>query len=225
MAFDRLHIIVLVVGSLLTGVSIDYGFYLFMQAPAWPGEDYWAKVRRLAKPLLASCLTTVAGFLLLLLSELPFIRQLGVFVAAGLLSALAAALIYFSTVENPFLEARAIRNGQWLPAGVCRGIRRLLIAAWIVALPGLALIKWNDNIRELQSPRRTSRARTRASERSSATRPSRPSTSPTAAALRRHAPRCSSSRHGCTTQAAVACEPSGSARGPDRGGQRPGRRI
>ena len=152
LAFDRLHIIVLVVGSLLTGVSIDYGFYLFMQAPAWPGEDYWAKVRRLAKPLLASCLTTVAGFLLLLLSELPFIRQLGVFVAAGLLSALAAALIYFSTVKNPFLEARAIRSGPWLPAGVRRGIRRLLIAAWIVALPGLALIKWNDDIRELQIP-------------------------------------------------------------------------
>jgi predicted exporter len=152
MAFDRLHIIVLVVGSLLTGVSIDYGFYLFMQPPAWPGEDYWEKVRRLAKPLLASCLTTVAGFLLLLLSELPFIRQLGVFVAAGLLSALAAALIYFSTVKSPFLEARAIRGGPWLPPRVRRGIRRLLIAAWIVALPGLALIKWNDDIRELQIP-------------------------------------------------------------------------
>ena len=152
MAFERLHIMVFVVGSLLTGVAIDYGFYLFMQPPAGPDEDYWAKVRRLAKPLLASCLTTVAGFTLLLFSELPFIRQLGVFVGAGLVCALAAAVIYFSTVRDPFLQARVFRRGPGLTAGARRGVRRLLIAAWIVALPGLALLQWKDDIRELQIP-------------------------------------------------------------------------
>ncbi len=152
LVFDRLHIMVFVVGSLLTGVAIDYGFYLFMQPPAGPNEDYWAKVRRLAKPLLASCLTTVAGFALLLFSELPFIRQLGVFVGAGLLCALAAAVVYFSTVKNPFLETRTFRGGAALPDGVRRGLRRLLIAVWIVALPGLALLQWKDDIRELDIP-------------------------------------------------------------------------
>ncbi|HUR57757.1 MAG TPA: MMPL family transporter, partial [Opitutaceae bacterium] len=78
--FERVHVIVFVLGALLTGVAIDYGFYLYMQPPASAGEDYWETVRRLAKPLLASCFTTVAGFALLLLSELPMIRQLGVFV-------------------------------------------------------------------------------------------------------------------------------------------------
>jgi predicted exporter len=152
LVFDRLHIMVFVIGSLLTGVAIDYGFYLFMQPPAFPNEDYWAKVRRLTKPLLASCLTTVAGFTLLLFSELPFIRQLGVFVGAGLLSALGAAVIYFSTVKNPFLETRAFRGGAALPEGMRRNLRRLLIVAWIVALPGLALLKWRDDIRELEIP-------------------------------------------------------------------------
>ncbi len=152
LAFDRLHIMVFVVGSLLTGVAIDYGFYLFMQPPARPDEDYWEKVRRLAKPLLASCLTTVAGFTLLLFSDLPFIRQLGVFVGAGLVSALVAAVVYFSTVKNPFLEARSFRGGAGLPAGVRRGLRRLLIVAWVVALPGLALLRWKDDIRELEIP-------------------------------------------------------------------------
>jgi predicted exporter len=152
-AFDRVHIIVLAVGSMLTGVSIDYGFYLFMQPAAHPGEDYWEKVRRLAKPLLASCLTTVAGFLLLLFSELPFIRQLGVFVAAGLVSALAAAVIYFSTVRDPFLETREFLGAQALPKGVRRVVRRLLIVAWIGALPGLAMLRWSDDIRELDIPK------------------------------------------------------------------------
>lgn len=152
LAFDRLHILVLVIGSLLTGVAIDYGFYLFMQPPARPDEDYWTKVRRLAKPLLASCLTTVAGCSLLLGSALPFIRQLGVFVGAGLVSALVAAVLYFSTVKNPFLETRACRGGAALPAGMRRHLRRLLIALWVAALPGLALLRWKDDIRELEIP-------------------------------------------------------------------------
>ncbi len=150
--FARVHIMVLVVGSLLTGVAIDYGFYLFMQPPLRPDEDYWAKVRRLAKPLLASCLTTVAGFTLLLFSELPFLRQLGVFVGAGLVCALAAAVVYFSTVRNPFLEPRVLRGVPGLPAWVRRASRRLLVAAWIIALPGLALLKWRDDVRELEIP-------------------------------------------------------------------------
>ncbi len=152
LVFDRLHIMVFVVGSLLTGVAIDYGFYLFMQPPLGPAEDYWAKVRRLAKPLLASCLTTVAGFALLLFSELPFIRQLGVFVGAGLVCALAAAVVYFSTVRQPFLETRSFRGAAGLPAGIRRGVRRGLIVAWLLALPGLARLHWKDDIRELQIP-------------------------------------------------------------------------
>ncbi len=152
LAFDRLHIIVLVVGSLLAGVAIDYGFYLYMQPPLRPDEPYGEKVRRLAKPLLASCLTTVAGFALLLFSELPLIRQLGVFVGAGLLCALAAAVVYFSTVRTPFLEARVFRGGRRLAAGTRRNLRRLLVVAWIVALPGLARLTWKDDIRELEIP-------------------------------------------------------------------------
>jgi len=152
LVFARLHVLVLVVGSLLTGVAIDYGFYLFMQPPAHPGEDYWAKVRRLAKPLLASCLTTVAGFAMLLFSELPFIRQLGVFVGAGLICALAAAVVYFSTVRDPFLPARTFPGGQALSPSLRRGLRWLLLGLWLAALPGLTRLQWRDDIRELEIP-------------------------------------------------------------------------
>lgn len=150
--FERLHILVFVVGSLLTGVAIDYAFYLFLQPPATPGEDYWKKVRRLLQPLLASCFTTVAGFALLTRSELPLIRQLGVFVGAGLVCALAAAVIYFSTVRNAFLETRALRGGQALTPGFRQWVRRGLVALWLAALPGLFLLHWRDDIRELEIP-------------------------------------------------------------------------
>lgn len=152
LVFDRVHILVFVVGSLLTGVAIDYGFYLYLQPPLRLEEDYWDKVRRLAKPLLASCLTTVAGFALLLFSELPFIRQLGVFVGAGLICALAGAVVYFSTVRKPFLKTREFSGGKMLSLGKRSGLRRLLIVFWVFALFGLLKLTWKDDIRELDVP-------------------------------------------------------------------------
>jgi len=151
-AFDRIHILVFVIGSLLTGVAVDYGFYLYMQAPAWPGEDYWEKVRRLGKPLLSSCFTTVAGFALLLFSDLPLIRQLGVFVGTGLLCALVAAVAYFSLIENAFLPARSFAARRLLPAPARRPARRVLIVLWLAALPGLFVLRWKDDVRDLQIP-------------------------------------------------------------------------
>ncbi len=152
LAFERVHVIVFVLGALLTGVAIDYGFYLYMQPPAEPGEDYPTKVRRLATPLIASCATTVAGFALLLFSELPLIRQLGVFVGAGLVCALGAAVVYFATVENTYLAARAFRGGGAIPAIWRRRLRLGLVGCWIAALPGLARLTWRDDIRELEIP-------------------------------------------------------------------------
>lgn len=152
LVFSPVHILVFVVGSLLTGVAIDYGFYIYLQPPAWDGEGYWSKIRRLLEPLLASCFTTVAGFALLITSPLPLIRQLGVFVSAGLLSALGAAILYFSLLRHPFLECRPFRGGQSLAPATRRRLRYGLIVLWIVALPGLLRLRWNDDIRNLEVP-------------------------------------------------------------------------
>src|SRR5690606_8789033 len=38
LVFDRLHILVFVIGSLLSGVAVDYGFYIYMQVPRRPDE-------------------------------------------------------------------------------------------------------------------------------------------------------------------------------------------
>jgi predicted exporter len=151
-AFGRVHVLVFVVGSLLTGVAVDYGFYLYMQAPVSPGEDAWAKVLRLRKPLLSSCLTTVAGFALLLFSGLPLLRQLGVYVGTGLLCALGGAVVYFPMLGDSFLRARKFASGRVGTAGARRVVRRLLVVLWLAGLPGLFLITWKDDIRDLEIP-------------------------------------------------------------------------
>ena len=153
-AFERVHILVFVVGSILSGVAIDYGFYIFLQPPARAGESYPEKVGRLLRPLLASSLTVVLGFSLLLASDLPLIRQVGVFVSAGLLAALSSAILWFAQVENPFLETRLVAHVRVRADSVAfrRAARCVLALAGIVALAGPWRLVWRDDIRDLQIP-------------------------------------------------------------------------
>jgi predicted exporter len=154
MAFDRIHVLVFVIGSLLSGVAVDYGVYIYMQPALRPDEPYGSKLRRLLKPLLASCLTTVIGFSLLLFSDLPMIQQIGFFVGTGLLCALTIAMIYFAQLDRPFLESRnfpALAGAT--PRTSLRWVPRILFAAAVlVILVGPWRLSWRDDIRDLEIP-------------------------------------------------------------------------
>ncbi len=151
LVFERLHILVFVIGALLTGAAIDYGFHLFLHASESEDEAYGPKLRRVLKPLLLSCFTTIAGFSLLLLSELPLIRHLGVFVASGLITAAGAALLYHAQFSGSPLTARELPS---LPSGprARSGWKVLLALGLVIALGGPWLLKWHDDIRELEVP-------------------------------------------------------------------------
>lgn len=160
LAFDRLHILVFVIGSLLSGVAIDYGFYIFMQPSLRPDEPYGTKLRRLLKPLLASCLTTVIGFSLLLFSNLPLIQQVGLFVGSGLLCALGGAMLYFAQLDRPFLAGREFGSlDAFAHRPALRRAPMLLFAlAILIALVGPWRLHWRDDIRQLDNPSAALRA-------------------------------------------------------------------
>jgi predicted exporter len=153
-SWARVHVLVFVVGSLLAGVAVDYGFYLFLQPLRRPGEPYMERASRLIKPLLASALTTVIGFSFLLWSELPLIRQLGVFVSAGLICALGTALLWFAQIDDSHLETRSFVRRRLSSAGP--GVRRtaqlVLALGALVAVLGPWRLHWKDDIRELEIP-------------------------------------------------------------------------
>ncbi len=151
LCFERVHVLVFVLGLMLAGVSIDYGFYLYLQPRKIPGEPYSAKVRRLMKPLLGSALTTVLGFSLLLFSDLPLIRQLGVFVSTGLLCALVTAVLWFAQIKDPFMQARAFAGIQARPGKTARRAAIAILALGVlVALAGPWRLHWRDSTLDLQ---------------------------------------------------------------------------
>jgi len=147
--FTRVHVLVFVVGSLLGGVAVDYGFYLFLQPPRTPDEPPLAKAGRLLKPLLSSALTAITGFLLLLFSDLPLIRQLGVFVSAGLLFALGAALLWFAQSGDTWWETRAFIRARLPGAGRKKILHVFWLIACVVVVVGFWRLKWRDDIRDL----------------------------------------------------------------------------
>ena len=151
LVFPRVHVLVFVVGSLLAGVAIDYGFYLFMQPPLYPNEPYTVRSRRLIRPLLASALTTILGFSILYFSELPLIRHLGVFVSAGLLAALGSALLWFAQVRDSYLPARPFASASAGKGRFWRPLAYLAIAVCaLAALIGPWRLQWHDDIRTLE---------------------------------------------------------------------------
>jgi predicted exporter len=147
LVFPRVHLLVFALGSLLSGVAVDYGFHLILARRE--NESYRARLRRLTLPLLGGAGTTFAGFLLLTFSELPLVRQLGVYVAAGIASGLAATLLYLSLFPDLDLRPRAFRPVPALPHSL-----RLPVAAAIIALSvlGLTRVTWNDDLRLLEYP-------------------------------------------------------------------------
>lgn len=147
--FPRVHVLVFVLGSILSGVAVDYAFHLLLGRRE--GETYPARVRRLALPLLGGAGTTVAGFLILGLSSLPLVRQLGVYVAAGVVSGLVATLLYLACV--PQLDPRArgvgVRPCPPLPS---RWRVPLMAGLATLAIVGLTRVEWRDDLRTLEYP-------------------------------------------------------------------------
>ncbi len=152
LVFPSVHILVFVIGALLAGVAIDYGFYVALQPPDPRNPSYSARLRPLLRPLLTSCLTTVVGFSLLLGSELPLLRQVGFFVASGVLCAFGAALLWFAAVPTAPLATRSVAS---LDRGRFTSRRVplvLLVLAFVCAAALPFVSEWRDDIRELDVP-------------------------------------------------------------------------
>lgn len=154
LAFGQVHGLTLAFGSSLIGVSIDYAVHFFCHealAPATGGPR--ATLRRLWPGLVLGALTTILGFVVLLVATFPGLREMALFAATGLASSLLATWLFLpALVRNLRGTALAGRLGdglQKLP--LVRGPARLLlwaplVAGVVVALLGLPRVQWDDSL-------------------------------------------------------------------------------
>ncbi|MBM4297090.1 MAG: hypothetical protein FJ143_05055 [Deltaproteobacteria bacterium] len=107
--------ITLVFGSSLIGVAQDYGIYFFCQRLGVGGRlDSWQLLRRVLPALILTVVTTLIGYLGLVLTPFPGLRQMALFSASGLSFAWLTVVFWFpGLVQAGSLKDRGV-------AEVCR---------------------------------------------------------------------------------------------------------
>ncbi len=149
MVFPVAHVLSLVVGALLIGVAVDYGIHVLLHRSGDENLNHLEMLREVRRPLLVSAISTAGGFAALYFADLPLLRQIGVFVAGGLLAALMGAWLVFPLVRRTAHPIRMSPPGSGLSGRWPRGL------VWFLAIPALAgwlRLEWRDDLRDLQPP-------------------------------------------------------------------------
>tara|TARA_R110002072_G_scaffold302958_1_gene490369 strand:- start:7423 stop:9693 length:2271 start_codon:yes stop_codon:yes gene_type:complete len=143
---QQLHILTLVFGATIIGIAADYAFHYLAHTTV--GADGRSTLARVFTGLAAGATTSVLAFIGLTFLPFPGIRQIGVFMAAGLLASfltvcLLFPVLYRSTAANIRLPAFCTRPQIALPTSW-----RLLLVVTLLAIPGLFLLEPRAEIRD-----------------------------------------------------------------------------
>jgi len=159
--FGQLHVLTLVFGATLIGVCIDYPIHavnhqLLLPDPRGPVGS----MRRVRTALALGALTTAAGFAGLAWSDLPGVREIGVFSAIGTLAALLTTLVLVPVLMPASARSTGIQRA--LAAALARGLARLRrrrarlallpAAAGLLCLAGLPRLSWDHEVYSLNLP-------------------------------------------------------------------------
>ncbi|HEU4344531.1 MAG TPA: MMPL family transporter [Candidatus Binatia bacterium] len=158
--FDRIHLLTLVFGATLIGVAQDYGIYfLCNRASAGTAVDSSRLLRRLLPALFLTLITTLIGYLGLVLTPFPGLQQMAVFTMLGLLFAWVTVVLWFpilvptATLTNArLIQSYAAVLARWRL--LCRHRGSLFVpSCFAIAIVGLGLSRLDiqDDVRLLNN--------------------------------------------------------------------------
>jgi predicted exporter len=155
--FGQVHGLTLAIGSTLIGVAIDYPILLITHRVLAPDETAEATIDRVWMGALMGGITSAAGFIALIWTSFPGVREMAVASAVGMLAAVAVTRY----VLPPLLRGRP-RRSVWLERGSVLGGRSIdwlrahrrtaatfVGLAGVACLIGLPLLRWNDSLADI----------------------------------------------------------------------------
>ncbi len=159
--FGSLHLLTLGFGVSLVGVCIDYSFHFFAER-AWAGPAWSCKrgLSRILPGITLGALTSLLGYLGLVIAPFPGLRQMGLFSFLGLAAAYGTVVCWFpilarkpATAPSPALVYLAKGVFRWFGRPTrSRVFAFALVALLLFTLVGVWRLRSNDDIRILQSP-------------------------------------------------------------------------
>lgn len=153
--FGSVHGLTLAFGAAMIGVSIDYAVHFHCHQTLAPHADGPRRtLQGIWSGLALGAATTITGFVALLVSDFPGLRELAVFATAGIFAALLATRAFLPglaiTHAPPSLTRKLVAK---LSALLSESPRALLAVPSLIVLAlaaiGLPKMSWNDGIADL----------------------------------------------------------------------------
>ena len=143
---QQIHLLTLVFGATLIGIAADYAFHYLAHSllPGWTREQGLSFVLR---GLSLGALSSSMAFFVLALLPFPGVRQIGIFMASGLLCSFATVCLLFPALYRGTAKSRQLPCGFISAAGArYRPVYQVLVVA--MAIPGVLSLQPRDDVRD-----------------------------------------------------------------------------
>ncbi|WKY58733.1 MMPL family transporter [Vibrio sp. SNU_ST1] len=155
--FGKIHLFSLVFGTSLIGVSIDYSFHYLTDRLA--AGSQWQSDKGLKHILVAITLgliTSLIGYLGLLVAPFPGLQQLALFSSIGLIAAYASVVCWYPVLAFKPSQQRELPLANlwhaWLNLWNKPKFKvGLPLGVIIVSLASISQVRYDDDIRQLQA--------------------------------------------------------------------------
>jgi predicted exporter len=157
--FGQMHVIALLFGVSLIGISVDYSLQYFCEYFDTDAHDPDQRLKRVLPGIIVGVATTLIGYCTLLLAPFPGLRQVAVFSFIGLAATVATVLLWYPALDGKVAPARGTRlvslaglHWKLWEGRASLWLRFLLVGACIAAAAAGSLrFKFDDDVRHLQS--------------------------------------------------------------------------
>jgi predicted exporter len=157
--FGELHTVALLFGVSLIGVSVDYSLQYFSEYFDPEAATPQGRLRRVAPGIAIGLITTLIGYLTLLLAPFPGLRQVAAFSVIGLIASVLTVLLWYPRLDKKdapklgrFFVDLAARHWLLWQAPTLRLARFAIMGVCILlGVIGVFRLHMDDDVRHLQS--------------------------------------------------------------------------
>ena len=158
--FGDIHVMTLLFGVGLIGVAVDYGLHYSTSAFDPEAGSPHDRLLHVLPAITLGLLTTLIGYVILILAPFPGLRQIAVFSTVGLVAAFLTVALWFPLLG----DARPPRSRntlmRWAEAPwrlwEIQGLRRWrwagVVLLGVLGVVGLMRLTSNDDVRRMQAP-------------------------------------------------------------------------